>query len=380
MADADVAGNASVTVVGGSGLGLQTASGSTTATLVSSLALMSVEIPAGAFNGFVPFTITELTGPDLAVQSGATNEGAAIVTPLAAYRFAFDVPTLNADATLSFTVALSAPLLNALATGQASLAVKGDAVGDVYQVYPVCAAGQPASTTCAAIELLDGTGAVVTDPAQALFVRFAGLTGHFSSFAVVLVAPDGDGDGVTDDNDNCPATANPDQADADNDAIGDVCDPTPDPISVSISGGQVTEGHGGTIPLTFTVTLSGASSQAIAVSYMATDGSAVQPGDYTRWPAAPSRSTPARRRTAAFTCMDADSGVASCQGPVANGASSTRPPSARARSRWHHRIRPAIRPRGPLPTRCNTPPRGRRAWANRGIRSCSQSTRTGRAS
>lgn len=40
---------------------------------------------------------------------------------------------------------------------------------------------------------------------------------------------DEDGDGFEDDVDNCPAVVNPDQADADQDGIGDVCDETPDP-------------------------------------------------------------------------------------------------------------------------------------------------------
>jgi hypothetical protein len=39
--------------------------------------------------------------------------------------------------------------------------------------------------------------------------------------------PDADGDGVADMNDNCPATANPDQLDADNDGRGDACDTCP---------------------------------------------------------------------------------------------------------------------------------------------------------
>jgi hypothetical protein len=41
------------------------------------------------------------------------------------------------------------------------------------------------------------------------------------------VDPDDDNDGVPDAIDNCPLVPNPDQADADGDHIGDVCDPTP---------------------------------------------------------------------------------------------------------------------------------------------------------
>jgi hypothetical protein len=37
--------------------------------------------------------------------------------------------------------------------------------------------------------------------------------------------PDSDGDGVRDSTDNCPNVANANQADADNDTIGDACDP-----------------------------------------------------------------------------------------------------------------------------------------------------------
>ena len=53
--------------------------------------------------------------------------------------------------------------------------------------------------------------------------------GTINSFSIELCAggeflPDNDNDGVLDEDDNCPLTANADQADNDNDGIGDVCD------------------------------------------------------------------------------------------------------------------------------------------------------------
>jgi hypothetical protein len=42
---------------------------------------------------------------------------------------------------------------------------------------------------------------------------------------------DADGDGICDDVDNCPTAANPDQADADADGIGDACDAPDDPCA-----------------------------------------------------------------------------------------------------------------------------------------------------
>lgn len=49
-----------------------------------------------------------------------------------------------------------------------------------------------------------------------------GNTSEFS--ACLLVVPDSDGDSLADANDNCPLISNSDQADADGDNIGDVCD------------------------------------------------------------------------------------------------------------------------------------------------------------
>jgi len=50
---------------------------------------------------------------------------------------------------------------------------------------------------------------------------------------------DSDGDGVADSVDNCPNNSNPDQADNDNDGLGNVCDSTPDGDGGGSGGGGV---------------------------------------------------------------------------------------------------------------------------------------------
>jgi hypothetical protein len=45
------------------------------------------------------------------------------------------------------------------------------------------------------------------------------------TFTIAGAPTDSDGDGIADASDNCPAVANPDQADADGDAVGNACDP-----------------------------------------------------------------------------------------------------------------------------------------------------------
>ncbi len=54
-----------------------------------------------------------------------------------------------------------------------------------------------------------------------------------STGSTTTVAADGDGDGTVDGDDNCPLVANPTQADADEDGLGDVCDPDDDGDTVA---------------------------------------------------------------------------------------------------------------------------------------------------
>ena len=58
----------------------------------------------------------------------------------------------------------------------------------------------------------------------------AGFDVEVQTNQVLLVATsnDSDGDGIADDQDNCPAVANPDQLDTDEDGLGDACDPDDD--------------------------------------------------------------------------------------------------------------------------------------------------------
>jgi hypothetical protein len=53
--------------------------------------------------------------------------------------------------------------------------------------------------------------------------------------ATVTVQGDQDGDGIADGQDNCPTTANPDQADADQDGVGDACEVQQPRIDVAIT-------------------------------------------------------------------------------------------------------------------------------------------------
>ena len=167
--DLDLAGYATVTGA--------TAGGTTTIENEHPEGLMRAELPSGAFTSPVGFSITRADPATLPPEGG--------VDPLVAYEFDFAVPTLNSPATLTFQVLLDgldaatrADLLAALDAGRATLATRGDAAGGTYRTFPLCTGGAtPSADGCVAVTKLDSV------------VRFSGVVGHFSTWAVAIAEP-----------------------------------------------------------------------------------------------------------------------------------------------------------------------------------------------
>ncbi|HUG93562.1 MAG TPA: PKD domain-containing protein, partial [Planctomycetaceae bacterium] len=193
-----VGGDSHLAVTGYDAITASTAEANTTVTLVNGAASMTAFLPDGAFSAGVDFQVSRLEPALLAPEFGmdANNEGV-VVDPLIAYEFAFGVPTLGQPADLTFTIDLlaldaaqRADLLDALAGGQATLAVKGDGPDAVYQAFALCSAGAPAAVDeCVAVTLLDADGNLLAEgsTAESAAVRFEGIVGHFSTYAVAII-------------------------------------------------------------------------------------------------------------------------------------------------------------------------------------------------
>ena len=159
-------------------------------------ATMTAEIPSGALAAAVPFAVTHIDPASLPPAAGTGPGGeATTVDPVAAWRFDFTVPTLNEDASLTFEVQLDGldaaarqDLLTALDSGAATLATKGDAPGGTYRAFPLCAGGAaPSADGCVAVTRLDSNGQPTSGTPAV--VRFSGVVGHFSTWAVAVVEP-----------------------------------------------------------------------------------------------------------------------------------------------------------------------------------------------
>ncbi|HMJ94526.1 MAG TPA: hypothetical protein VK486_01660 [Thermoleophilaceae bacterium] len=194
----EVSGNLDLDLTGYDTVTGATPAGSLNVETSRAEATMRAELPAGTFTGPVGFTLTRLDPAALPPESGAAaGGGTAAVDPVAAYQFDFDVPTLNSDATLTFDVQLDgldsatrSAFLAAVEAGTATLATRGDAPGGTYQAFPICTGSQaPAAGGCVQVHKLDATGQPTTGAPTA--VRFTGITGHFSRWAVAIVTPSG---------------------------------------------------------------------------------------------------------------------------------------------------------------------------------------------
>ena len=91
------------------------------------------------------------------------------------------------------------------------------------------AGASPATNDCAQTDSSTYAACIFENPAAetwSVHVARSSGSGEFQATATVFGAmgPDTDGDGVSDASDNCPAVANADQADLDEDGEGDACD------------------------------------------------------------------------------------------------------------------------------------------------------------
>ncbi|MCL4789575.1 MAG: hypothetical protein KJ070_22770, partial [Verrucomicrobia bacterium] len=192
--------NVSITADGAESVSAQTGGSNTVVSITTASATVSVQLTNGTFETNVTFTIQELAPAALPAEGSTLSAAPVAVAPLAAYQFNFAVPTLNADATLSFTVTVAAladpaAFLAALDAGRVTFAVVNDTPGSPLHVFDVCGPGQsPMPDTCVRITRFDVNGDPLPagSPVTPTTVRVDGVVGHFSSYAVVTFQPLGE--------------------------------------------------------------------------------------------------------------------------------------------------------------------------------------------
>ena len=193
------------------GVDAQTPGGDAALTLSGGAATMHATLPDGALDQSVAFSIVDVSAAEAAAQD---EDAPVAIEPLSAYRFDFEIETLNADATLAFEILVPAlapeaqvAVVDALIANHLTLAVRGDEPGATYQPFAVCAEGEsPAVDDCASVTALaaDGTTLTGTDLATVVPERvvFDAVTGSFSTWAPAIVTPrspaDVNRDGVLD--------------------------------------------------------------------------------------------------------------------------------------------------------------------------------------
>jgi hypothetical protein len=210
VSDATVGGSIDLTGYGSTSVTGQTAEEPTMVSIVGPVATMSMGLPIGTFSSPVTFGITTSS---LTAEEGLDPDGGDVmIDPLSAYQFQFSgADTLDEDAALVFIVNLEAmtstdraTFLAALASGRATMAIKGDDLEDVYQAFEICPAEPPIPSDCVTVERLRLDGSVIPagDGEIPAAVRFTGVTGSFSTWAAVTLsggdsapALDVDGDG-----------------------------------------------------------------------------------------------------------------------------------------------------------------------------------------
>jgi hypothetical protein len=169
-------------------------------TVANGPATMTALLPVGTFTSGVAFTVQSVPAAQLTPSAGTDgSSNPVIVSPVAAYQFVFAIPTLNADATLTFDISVAAldamsrsTFLAAVESNAATLGVLGDAAGSAFQAFDVCSdGGMPTAGGCVVVERLDATGTPIPtgDPTEPATVRFTGVVGHFSTYGVVIVTP-----------------------------------------------------------------------------------------------------------------------------------------------------------------------------------------------
>ncbi len=239
--------------------------------------------------GYATADGTATAGSDYTAASGTLSFAPGTLTQTIAVPVSGDVVYEPDEA---FTVTLLSPSGATITQGTATGTILNDDVvptlsignvavtegqtGTVAATFTVTLSGASSQTVTVAYATANVTAAAGSDyTAASSTLSFA--PGTLTQTIVVPVA----GDAVHEPDETFTITlSSPSGATiAQSTAIGTILNDDAVP-ALSIGNTAVTEGHTGTVPATFTVTLSGASSQTVTVNYTTTNGTAAAGSDY----------------------------------------------------------------------------------------------------